>query len=1757
MPDPATNAAAVGPITGPPGATAGPPPPATLSDAFPILLGPVRIETRFTATELLVRVFPDDWAVDVFEQPRTTQEHQQAQRFWSRHWQAGGDRDERLDAWRELATRAGTGRARHIASSRRPLNPADEPHRAHPEQVILVAAGHDPVPAADRAAGAAYWRAVYRGSGDPAALQAAETTLTRAVGAARAAKIRAVPPDGLDREPRAGDRPHADVIVAFLDLAAPTATDTRASTWTQAARARLLPDSFTLLGFAGGRLVVHVTGSAVPPDLAVGPDPSTPAADQFASSGGSLHVPAALAWLTDFGLAVAAGMGFRVPLTDAIRGGLDQLIVLGLRARAPEVSKADLETLITHQAGSSAGFRLLPQGTPTNNTGKIPSALGSTDEAASGFAAMFAAAPAATSVADRTDGQWLAELLGIDPAVVATIPGADGADQREARAMNAALWPVTWGYQLGTMLNPIFGTAALDATRSFFTRYVSGRGPLPAVRIGQQPYGILVTTAFSRLSWADNDPDAAHRRKLNAVLAAAGQDWAALAADVAHLGAAGDPHALLLSLLGLHPTSAEFHQRYAQSAEDYFNRSNLGGQGSDVLDALTTLGIQQQVRDLLTHLGYPAAAADPDVSGRLFVGRQHPMRGPLIDDRPLSETAPVRGYTDDGQNYLAWLAGNARHAFDTVRVEAGFTGNQAPAAVLYLLARHAVLAGYHEAALRLAAAAHGLADADVVAARREPPFVHISERTQVTESRYGRLYAPDQAVTGDATTLLADYVSTVLGLQPATLDLAEQLDALTALAPVPTARLERVLAEHLDCSGYRLDAWRLGLANEKLFALRYPGGQPGSGPAATGVHLGAFGWLEDVRPRATTLETVTLSGELAQVFTPPGAPPLLHDPANEGYVHAPSLSHAATAALLRTGYLANASPDNPGTLAVALSSDRVRMALTFLEGIRAGQSLGALLGYRLERGLHDRHGIAETDAFISALRRAFPLVAGQLPQTAAPPGTPIESLESRNVVDGLALVQQVTRTGPATYPFGRGDLPVADPGQAAAITGEVQRLVEIHDALAELAVAEGVHQAVLGNPDRAAATFDAFTRSGNPPDPEVVRTPRTGRRLVHRFGVQLRSGVSPANTTPRASGDPSVNQWLAGLLPSPSGVTCQVTWTDPATGTARNRAVTQAELGLQPIDLLWTLRPEDQAAMSDLDDRIVGRVQHAENLRGDTELVIRYTDQVPGKITFFELSSLAANLRSLILAARPARQSDFIPAATADALDPHADDTVDLPRARPAAVRQELSSFQANLDSYIAGLTVPLADPVAHRAQLLDGVDGFLAGLADLLLTGNGLGLVRSGWGEFALWRRGRFGDVLSAVKVAADRMTASLAAANAKIAAFDALPPSATTQQRFALLQQAERLLTTAPTSPPPATPQQLRTIVVSRRTAFSNRLNALTAIGATTRTTLSGLMADVSAQLPITQFDATGLSLSPVQDAVVAFCADLLARATDLRGAVADRLAKTDAALADYDKATGGPGRVAAATAAIRAALGPDALATSEFGISDTLASGWQRSVTAGTNGSLTQHLDRVFPMDDWLHGLARVRPRIGTWERITLLAAAIGQDDPDLTPVQLPFVQNEPWLGLEIPTGTSISDDRLLYTAHYATSFSPGGQQCALLADEWTETIPDQITTTAIAAQYQRLGSEPPQSMLLVVPPSRTGAWQFDDLVAAVRETFDLVRTRAVEPGQLDATGYAQLVPAAVLPVTPHPITISTDLSANNTAVPATTPFRPARG
>ncbi|HSP70931.1 MAG TPA: hypothetical protein VLN26_01100, partial [Gaiellaceae bacterium] len=94
--------------------------------------------------------------------------------------------------------------------------------------------------------------------------------------------------------------------------------------------------------------------------------------------------------------------------------------------------------------------------------------------------------------------------------------------------------------------------------------------------------------------------------------------------------------------------------------------------------------------------------------------------------------------------------------------------------------------------------------------------------------------------------------------------------------------------------------------------------------------------------------------------------------ANKGFIHTPSLGQAATAAVLRSGHLAHRrEADSP--FSIDLSSRRVQLALHLLDGVRQGQPLGALLGYRFERGLHEGHPGLQLDRDIAILRALAPL----------------------------------------------------------------------------------------------------------------------------------------------------------------------------------------------------------------------------------------------------------------------------------------------------------------------------------------------------------------------------------------------------------------------------------------------------------------------------------------------------------------------------------------------------------------------------------------------------------------------------------------------------------------------------------------------------------------------------------------------------------------------------------------------------------------
>lgn len=1701
----------------------------------PLVLLPVRVETRFGTgadqqPQLWVRIYPDDFSIDTFEPTLSNAEVASAKLYWQRIWRAGGIEADERAAWRDLVASYGSGRAGYIVEHYQPTNLAEQPHKAQPTDELLVIATQTPLSAAEAGAIGAYWVAVWRADGDATAIQAATAALDGAVGAARAAElISGYVPFNLGDPPVAG----VGCSVAFV-VFGPDPPPKQWS-WSQAPQVKQFPERFIVLGYAGGAQVLEAIGGPIATPMYVGPDPSADPTDSIHPAGDELVVPDQLKWLVDFERAQADGMALAIDLSpEQARAGFDRLLVLGVQmSTGAQDGAAALAELLHHHQVGRAGLALVPQGAPTHNTTGAGTGYTQLDDPDQSFDDRRNA-PLFTEVADpmsKRDGQWLAETLGIEPTVLTTVHGAGGADQMQARAMQRALWPATLGYWMDKMLTPVFGDETIAQARSFFTGYVSGRGAVPALRVGHQPYGVLPTTAFSRIGWIrprDELGQQGFLLELVALLRAIDADWTAMSAGAAHVGKAGDAHQTLLDIVGLQASSVEYYWRYSENVTELYNIVNLWGVGPQFWQTWVALSPLLLGEQLLSQLGYHGQP--PDILQHAFM-TDAGLIGTIIDDVPLSETAPIRSYTPDGRNYIHWLIDAARASLDAVSAEQGFTGDHSPQALLYLFLRHALLLGYYDSSYELHKSAGFLTAAELAAMKPEPQFIHVDQAASASESRYAALYKTEPRITGDPGLLVSDYIAANLVL-PEMAGLADQLDAMAVLADAPNAALERVFAEHIDTCSYRFDAWLLGLVAYQLESMR-------AARKGLGSYLGAYAWLEDLRPSGARLEPVRLPPDLEKAFA--GAPPLRHDPTNGGYIHAPSLPHARTAAVLRSGYLANAGADNPDTLAVNISSDRVRAALAVLEGIRNGQTLGALLGYQFERGLHDDHGLAEVDKFIYPLRKAFPLVSDALASTQTPADVPIEAIEARNVLDGRKLADQIRSSGVATYPFATAGLPAATAAESDAINATANATLDLYDAIADLALSESVHQAVQGNFNRVASTVDAYSNATFPPDPEVVQTPTVGVGLTHRFALHLEPGLpAPAGATPRAVGEPALDQWLASMLPPFADVGCMVVWTNPVGGAHESEAVTLAQLGLRPLDLLELLKPDDVQAMAELDDRILRRVFTAVAPRADAALQIQYqTAPAPGKFSLFEVSALVRQLRTLVQRGRPLQATDAI---LQNQARPKQNAGVFADRNRIAGPKGQLDTLSGEFGAFLGGLKPLLDDPVSNRAAIVAGIDGFLDQAVVLLEQAARFGLPQSGWGFAYEWRRAALADLCAQVDGLLQRWDARLADFDAKVAAYDVLPLAAPDATRFAALQAAEALIV-AVLDPLPALPATMRGALDGKKHAFVVKRDAFAAAVSVNYPSFVAALDAVQALLPASAFDATPFDLTSFGDRAVALAQQLFTSLNGLGKAIDERRAVTQVQLAAHDAAASAAAQVQALQAGGRALLGEAFMLLPEFTLDASQGNEWENTLNAPLLDHLTATAGVERPVDEWLAGAARARPIPHAWEAAGALADTLGTTAPELLPAQFPYVAGEPWLAMQFPSDKRPDSDRLLYTAHYTVPFDKTAHQCGLLLDEWTEVIPGLTKDTGIAFNFARPDNEPPQALLVVTPATGDRVWHWEDVTGALNETLDLAKKRALEPAQIDQTAYARFLPATIMAVTLYGISITTALAAAN--------------
>ncbi|MGH8457759.1 MAG: hypothetical protein ACRESV_00295 [Nevskiales bacterium] len=371
-------------------------------------------------------------------------------------------------------------------------------------------------------------------------------------------------------------------------------------------------------------------------------------------------------------------------------------------------------------------------------------------------------------------------------------------------------------------------------------------------------------------------------------------------------------------------------------------------------------------------------------------------------------------------------------------------------------------------------------------------------------------------------------------------ELADFDAALDALIELPSARLDLLARETLSLTDNRLDAWITSFATKRLHRLR----EAGHG----GTAIGGIGWLYNLRIPA--LESLPQDGA---GFDP--------TPDTVGYIHAPSIDQAKTAALLRSGQQARADEGAQSPLDIDLSSERVRLARHLLDGIRQGQSLGALLGYRFERGLQDG-GLSR---YLPAFRDMYPLAAGSLETQ------PASSIAAATVVDGKRLVQALRSFLDAGFPHWlpaevRASGNTAHQASLQLIAESVEAGL---DAVGDATLAESVYQALRGNFDRAGATLDAVAKGVvPPPELESQRTPRQGKT----FGVRVFLPMPDATVAPgaaRGQAEPRLSSWCAARLGELERCVIEGRYHDAQGRELATRRIGLNALGLDPLDFVY------------------------------------------------------------------------------------------------------------------------------------------------------------------------------------------------------------------------------------------------------------------------------------------------------------------------------------------------------------------------------------------------------------------------------------------------------------------------------------------------------------------------------------------------------------------------------------------------------------
>lgn len=957
--------------------------------------------------------------------------------------------------------------------------------------------------------------------------------------------------------------------------------------------ARCLPDRFVVRVFPRGGAPVTVSGAALARDVPISPIALSNLQD-LVTAGNGLTVPAGAEWTVDFAKAKQAGLGVEVTLPAGTQV-LDRIVVVGVRGSVSESENAaDLaDLLLSHRY--SDGFGVLTQGSPTNNTeaARSPYKVSATP-----------AAPALDAGPPSEDLTRLASLLGLEPTGVERLltPGETRPTlEATQQAANTALWFATWEFVLQRVADhevPGVTPATIESARRLHRDHVRGAGPAPVIRVGAQPYGILPVSNLE--AWVPRSGDTT--ASLVPLIQRTVGRWVQRALSLPRVRP-GDSitDEALVDMLGTSPMGIGVRARPAVDGHNVAACAAATGAPRGVLDAdlLVKQAVMSQYSVDAARLLGPASLHDASRTINL----------PLVSARDAEVIAAI--LVDQEPKVDSVLQALLDVAWDKVKHKRiGVAPEQFVPPLLDLLGLRPEIAqlvretpteepnttvGIAGRSTRFFAAAEQVRSVQHFA-NQPIEQLSIAAIEPVLEAQTSLAQvALDLGDTAQARWIGSQAISGLLewlGVR------AEVHAAMVAIGEASIEDRRLAVAHALDIASHRVDAWATALAYSRRETLATAN--------PTGMTLGAFGYVEDV------------------LLSPPRSDP-------DGWIHAPSTSHAVTAGVLASAHRSNIGAQ-PGKFpfAIDLSSRRGAELRRVLEGVQAGQSIGALLGYQIERG------IAGTSAarFQLSLRQIAPMATDELSNELAAVDGDAERAQARaavaDVVDGLTLLR--------LYPV--ASLHVADPPLFVALTERPKNVFldpqtpwpepaqdewniivammkaaeETLDMVADALLSESVLQYASGNAARASAAMNAMgSGAGVDPALDVLDVRQPTKRLSHAvFAVIPGDAVGWSTTRPRAVAEPRLEAWAARRLGDPASIVVA------EVGGTRH---TFAEAGLAALDLVFasdaaTLERELRAAIPAL---------------GDTPLATERNGTWPaGTQPLLRVTELARTLRTLV-----------------------------------------------------------------------------------------------------------------------------------------------------------------------------------------------------------------------------------------------------------------------------------------------------------------------------------------------------------------------------------------------------------------------------------------------------------------------------------------------------------------------------------------------